>query len=280
MNELRKCQILQLNIANEVIKICEKNNISYIFIAGSMLGTIRHKGFIPWDDDLDIGMMRSEYKKFLKIAKNELPSNLFLQTWDTDTNFGLPITKIRLNGTKYIEKNSRNVEIHSGIYIDIFPFDNVPENEILMRAQRLGVTFFKHLLLNKCNYEYIDRSNKRKWFIGRIFKILSKFVSFSYIHKRFYSIMTKYNNNITKCVVAFGGASNLKKETLNRSWVIETEIRDFEGLKVNISREWDAYLKHFYGDYMTPPPENDRYIGHSITEIDFGKSLLAEGTNK
>lgn len=270
MDRLRKCQLLQLSIAKEVVKLCDVHSISYLLIAGSMLGAVRHNGFIPWDDDLDIGMTRENYDRFLEIAKTELPSNLFVQTWVTDANFALPIAKIRLYGTKYVEKNSKNVNINDGIYIDIFPFDNVPNNDYLMHIQRIRATFYKHILLNKCNYNYIDKRDKKKYLLGKIFRLFSHFMTLNHIHRKYYSIITRYNYYETERLTAFGGASTLKKETLKRSWVEKTTIHSFEDTKLNISQEWDKYLKHFYGDYLTPPPENIRYVGHSITEIDFG----------
>ena len=128
--QLAKVHLVQLEIANEVKKICENYKIKYFLIAGTLLGAVRHRGFIPWDDDLDMGMLRKDYIKFLKIARKELDDKYYLESWKVASGYGLPFTKIRMNGTKYIERNSKDVNCHLGIFIDIFPFDNVPDNKV------------------------------------------------------------------------------------------------------------------------------------------------------
>ena len=122
--ELKVTQQNLLDLMITLDGICRKENISYSLHGGTLLGAVRENGFIPWDDDMDIGMLRADYEKFLNVAKEKLNKKYFLQTWDTDEKFALPFAKIRLNGTKYIEHNSKNVDIHNGIYIDIFPYDN------------------------------------------------------------------------------------------------------------------------------------------------------------
>jgi len=123
MEEIHK---IQFEMALEVKRICQNHNIEYFLIAGTLLGAVRHKGFIPWDDDLDIGMLRIDYNKFISLAPIEMDKKYVLQTWDTDPGFALPSAKLRKSGTKYIERNSQKANIHNGIFIDIFPFDNAP----------------------------------------------------------------------------------------------------------------------------------------------------------
>lgn len=272
-NQLRQCQLLQLDIAKEVKRICKKHNIQYFLNAGTLLGAIRHKGFIPWDDDLDIGMLRSEYEKFIKIAPKELSKKYFLQTWDSDPYYAMPFAKIRLNGTKYVENNSRNVKLHQGIYIDIFPYDNIPDNRIKKKIQKYKAMFYWHLLLNKSGYDYVDKTQHIKYFLCFILKVLSNLFSYKKLHKDFYKTMTKYNFECTKNIVTFGGASSFEKETLKYEWVNKTEEKIFEDTVFLIPCMWDKYLTHFYGDYMTPPPEDKRYEGHSIIECDFGNEV-------
>jgi lipopolysaccharide cholinephosphotransferase len=129
-NTLQQVHKIQLEMALEVKRICEKHKIKYSIVAGTLLGAVRHNGFIPWDDDLDIAMLRDNYIKFIDICKDELNDSYFLQTWDTDPGFALPIAKLRKNSTKFVEKDFMEANIHCGIYIDILPFDSVPSENI------------------------------------------------------------------------------------------------------------------------------------------------------
>ena len=136
---LRDAQKLMTEILKEVHKICEKHNIKYFLDAGTLIGAVRHKGFIPWDDDLDIGMLREDYRKFLEIAKKELPDNLFLQTFDSDENYDIYQVpcKIRYNNTLFIQKViAENPDMHNGIYIDVLPYDSLPKSKFVYKIQR------------------------------------------------------------------------------------------------------------------------------------------------
>ena len=117
-------QKVMLEILVEIHRICVENNITYWLEAGTLLGAIRHKGFIPWDDDCDISMPRKDYERFLQIAQEKLPETMFLQTKETDKEYPLPWAKIRKNGTLLIETGETGEEkYHHGIFVDIFPYD-------------------------------------------------------------------------------------------------------------------------------------------------------------
>lgn len=276
---LRRCQLVQLEIANEIKRICESNCIHYSLIAGSMLGAVRHKGFIPWDDDLDIGMARKDFEKFIDIASKELKEDFFLQTWDTDNNFALPIAKIRKKHTRYVERNSSNVKINDGIYIDIFPFDNVPDNKMAYILQKYKSKILLHLLLNKNGYDYLKDSSGYKIILGRILRIISGLFSLDFLHEKMKKCMDKYNRVVTRRMVTFAGANRYEKETIQRTWLDNTMKAAFENTEFEISQDWQAYLEHFYGDFMTPPSIEHRFDGHSIILVEFENGDKWESTN-
>jgi len=260
---------IQLEMALEVKRICDKYNIKYSIIAGTLLGAVRHKGFIPWDDDLDIGMLREEYDRFIEVCKKELDDKYFLQTWDTDKDFPLPIAKLRKNGTRYVEKNSSKSNHHKGIYIDIFPFDNVPESTIKRKVQNIVTYILKRMLLIKKNYILWEDNEKLKRIIYKIVFIVSSLFPDYLIKDTLYRVMTMYNDRKTNKVVTFGGAYGYNKETINRQWLENNKPIIFENVEFSAPCDYEGYLTYLYRDYMTPPPENKRYNRHNIIEVRF-----------
>lgn len=271
INYLEKAHRIQLEIASETRRICEKHGIKYSLIAGTLLGAIRHKGFIPWDDDLDIGMLRPEYERFLKVAETELSGEYFLQTWDTDDEFGMPFAKIRKNGTVYIEKNSSKTNQHKGIYIDIFPFDVCPENKLSVMMHKTKTFIYKKALISKLGYEVWDDNRSLKHIVYMLIKLLSWPFSLGFIKKVFKREMCKYQNIDSGLVVAIGGSYGYDRETIRREWLDDLQLIEFENQKFLAPVGYDQYLTRLYGDYMVLPPEDKRYNRHNIIEVDFGE---------
>ena len=258
-------------MALEISRICEKYNIRYSIIAGTLLGAVRHKGFIPWDDDLDMGMLRDDFNKFIDVCEKELSDEYFLQIWETDPRFALPIAKIRKNGTRFVEENSAGLKLHSGIYIDIFPFDNVPKSRLFQFLQDKITYILKRILLIKMNYKLWEEDEVIKKALYKILKIFSVVLSINYIKSVLYKIMTINNNQESENVVAFGGAYGYKKETLKKKWLeVQLDI-DFESTKFSAPADYTDYLEYFYKDYMTPPPEDERHNRHKIIDLSFGE---------
>lgn len=265
--KLHNCQLI---IAREIKRLCDKHNIKYFIIAGTLLGAIRHGGFIPWDDDMDVGMLREDYEKFLKVAKTELGADFFLQTPETDENYGLPFAKILLNGTLLVEATAGS-NAKKGIFVDVFPFDVAPENEADRENHNKKTYFYKRLLLAKLNYNVCAKNDYVKRAVYFVLKIMSAFYSHDKLVKKLESEITRYNNSKTEDIVNIGGAYGYKKETIKADWVRDTVEIPFEDMTISAPVDYIKYLETFYGDYMTPPPEDKRYNRHSVTELDFGK---------
>lgn len=270
IQQLNKIHNLELKIAIEVKRICEKNNIKYFLTAGTLLGAVRHGGFIPWDDDMDIGMLRKDYEKFIKVCEKELSTEFYLQSWDTDFDYPFSYAKIRLNGTSFVEGFSENSGMHNGIFIDIFPFDNVPDSVYKRFIQGKKYYICKRLLWIKkglgTNMKEGNLNQKMKYYL---FWFFAHFFRYDSVKKYFYKIQIKYNNIITEKVVADGSYS-YAKESIKRKWVTNLELTKFETEEFLSYKDKHEYLKYFYGDYMKLPPE-DKRNRHLLRNVDFGK---------
>lgn len=267
--QLKKIHFLELKIALEIKRICEKHNIKYFITAGTLLGAVRHGGFIPWDDDMDIGMLRKDYEHFVKVCKTDLGKEFFLQTWDTDPNYPFSFGKIRLNGTRLVEEFSENGRIHNGIFVDIFPFDNVPDNLKEQKKQEKRYFICKRLLWIKKGMGTKMKEDCVKQAIKYyVFWLFSHLFRYHSIKNYFKKIQSKYNDRDTLKVVTDGSYA-YSKESLERKWVDNLEPIKFEAEEFMSFKDRIEYLKYFYGDYMKLPPK-EKQNGHILKNVDFG----------
>jgi lipopolysaccharide cholinephosphotransferase len=264
-------QELQLSIAMKVRHICEKHDIPYFLIAGTLLGAVRHKGFIPWDDDLDIGMLRENYDRFISLAQSELGNAYFLQTYTTDQHMPFPYAKLRINGTVMREASSLDCKWNNGIYIDIFPFDGVPENMLLRSMHASILKIIGHSLLIKC--EFIPLNVKKSPIKYGFYKAIKYPIKFllprKILIKGFDFFSRFYSNKKTRLVVAAGGSYGYKRETISRSWVEILAPLIFCNNSFNCPSAFEDYLVNLYGDYMKLPPVENRSSRHNIVELKF-----------
>lgn len=269
---LRKVQLIQLKIAKEIKRVCEENNINYFLDSGSLLGAVRHNGFIPWDDDLDIGMLRNDYEKFLNVATKTLKEDYFLQTWDTDKNYPLAFAKIRKKGTIYVEQVAEMSKAENGIYVDIFPYDVFPNKKIQKIRQGVFIEIYRRIMLIKLKYyPWTAKTtflNKVKTFIAYLpIFIISIFVNKEKIKQKYVHVMTMYNNRKTGFLYEQPSASRYGKyifpDTIFASFInLKFEDAEFS-CPVN-NKKW---LQIVYGDYMKLPPIEKRENRHRIIKI-------------
>ena len=262
---LKKIHAVLMIIAKEIKRICEKHNIHYFMLAGTQLGSVRHKGFIPWDDDMDLGMLREDYDKFLEICKTELDhEHFYVQNLDSESGFGKFYTRILLKNTYLTYDYIENVTGERGFFVDIFPYDNTPKSKILQKKQCMIMSFALRLIKEKSGY-----AHKCTTLGGKLQLLFTNFFSLEFLINLYTREMKRYNNKPTKLINSANSGNGYFKEILKKEWVLNTKPMEFEDITMPGIENYDEYLKYLYGDYMTIPPLEDR-VTHEFKEIDFG----------
>ncbi len=262
MTRLEEHQAVLFELLKEFDRVCRKHDIKYVLFAGSALGAVRHQGFIPWDDDLDIALAREEYEKLMNIDPGEWGNDYYLQR-EFSEHWPLHFSKLRKNNTTCLEKyHPKDREIHQGIYIDVFPIDNASDNMVSRKFQFAASKVVLAKALDKRGYE--TDSFRKKAFIG-LCKVLPL--------KPFYRIAKLSSATDSEYVHSFfGGTSSFKKGIYPRRWFTETIEMKFEGLSVPVSAYYDELLTTLYGDYMTLPSEEERKCKVHAIFVDTEKS--------
>lgn len=255
-----------LEIALEIKRICEKHDIKFFLIGGSLLGAVRHQGFIPWDDDMDIGFLRDDYQHFIQICAEELSDRFFLVTSD-EAKYGLPYAKVMLKNTTLLERGAPDLDCGDSIYVDIFPIDRFPEGSVHQKIHLLLTSFYKYALLVKCRYPAVMRNRKS---INQILvATFSRFVSKKFIVNMLDRLLALYNKKSTSYFYNSGSAYAYGKEIFPAA-SLEGDLAylQFCGYIFPCPSNYEKVLELLYGDYMQLPPEDKRYNRHGIIEID------------
>lgn len=251
-----KLQNIILNIMKYIDDLCEKNQIEYYIIGGTALGAVRHGGFIPWDDDLDIAMTRDNYERFLTICEKELNNeDFFLQVGRRD--WPLYFSKLRLKGTLFEEAGAGKeiTKENRGIFVDIFPLDVASNNKFCRIWQYLCS---KLLIAQAVRSRHYQTSS----IIKKMVMMLSFPLRFKIVENFFFKQVTRYNGKHTDFIGDFFEISKLKDASYpNRIWGKPIKI-EFENTFLCAPEMISNYLTYYFGDYMELPPVESRVCGH------------------
>lgn len=264
--KLAELKICELNILKCFISICDKIGVRYFLVGGTLLGAVRHKGFIPWDDDIDVGMFRSDYEIFISEAPKLLPDYYFLQNSKSDNQFPYCFSKIRDSRTTFIESVMKGLDINHGVFIDIFAFDSYPES----RFSKFLLEAKKKVLKTRIEKEFYYNEPLQRTMIGRM---IEKYALIRY--PKMHDALRAQDKLFQSCkespfVTNYSGAWG-KREIVKKNLLEESCILEFEGIKVIAPKYYHEYLTNVYGDYMKLPPV-EQQVGHHYTEyIDLKK---------
>ncbi len=256
-SQLRACQLKQLAILEEIDRICKAHGIEYWLDGGTLLGAVRHGGFIPWDDDIDIAMTKESLQKFKQVAPRELPPHLVLQSPE-DGLTKEPITKVRDRNSFYLEaSDDPSLGYEMGLYVDIFPFVDYPSvsREFTQRITK-GISKSSSILHHR-HYYSLRSAAELLWFGGK-YLLYSAIWRIAYV---FNSPRSHYGN-----IPVNNGYG--KKHRKDETWPLGSVV--FEGKTFPAPKNSDAYLRDLYDDYMTIPPEEKRQTHAIFMMADLG----------
>lgn len=259
--ELKAIQRIQLEMLQEVDRICRKCGIHYNIIAGTLLGAVRHKGYIPWDDDADVALLREEYDKFCDACKTELDtSKYYFQDHNATKGYRWGYGKLRRKDTLFLRENQQHMPYEQGIFIDIFPLDNVPMNKI-----KRGLHNFHCFCIRKTMWSSVGKLSDKSRFKRWCYWILDK-ISEERLFEHYDRFIKKSNAKDSQWVRILTYPTPTKDFGYRKAWYEVSKEISFEGVSLYGIKEWEEYLSFKFGDFWTLPEEKDRKI-HPITAL-------------
>ncbi len=260
-DQLRQLQLIELEMLIEVDRICKKCNIQYNIIAGTLLGAIRNGGFIPWDDDADIAMLRIEYEKFRKVCKEELDTSRFeFQDHRNTKGYRWGYGKIRRKDTLFLREHQEHMPYFQGVFIDIFPLDGVPDNYCLRAIKN-----FECFCIRKILWAKVGKIAEKNYIKRKVYEVLDRIPEEKVFH--YYHLMVRNANKKESRMVRI-----LMFPTPNtewgyyRSWYENSADIVFEEVTFQGIQDYKAYLTFKFGDYMKLPPVEERKV-HPVSKL-------------
>lgn len=256
----------EIKILKEIDMVCRKNQIEYSLAYGSLLGAVRHKGFIPWDDDIDIMLERKQYEKFLKVAEQQLGDDFYLVDGYRDKHYGMVFAKVMLKNTVMRESSIKTSKASDGVFVDVFPFDAIPDSEKLRNKQYRKAKFIKRIII--CRARYYFGQKGLRLLIYRLQRLLYLMLPKTTWMKMYEKNARRYEECENSSMLGnMAGVTILKHNSYPKEIFKDFIEIEFEGLKCKSVRDYDTVLKTTYGDYMQLPPEDKRIPHHFVEEL-------------
>ncbi len=255
----------------EVIRVCEVCNIPYFIQGGSAIGALYNKGIVPWDDDIDVGMTRENYERFLREAPAHLSPEYFLEWFGTEPNTPFYFAKVKRNNTLFVEEIWRHMDIHHGIFVDIFPYDRIPDWSWLEKFQRFQVKFWVNCFMGKqvwlwkhCGKCEIDEPLPKSWLGCAAIRLVTSVMSRKMIYWFMNTVMGHCNSWNTKYV----NIVRMPKDQIARADIENPVEMEFGGMMVKAPRNIETYLRHHYPNLRPVLPEEEQ-INHAPYKLSF-----------
>lgn len=249
-------------ILQEFDRVCKTLKIPYVLFAGTLLGAVRHKGFVPWDDDVDVMMLREDYDRFLREADSVLNQEGFFLQKEFSEHWPMFFSKLRMNNTTCLEKfHPKDPEIHQGIYIDIFPCDCAMGSEFGRKMQFLAS---KVVIAKSLDARGYDTDSRKKKLFMTVCRLLPM--------KPFLHIVKKGNSNSGMRHSFLGAGSRYEKNVILEAYFKNTVDMVFEDGMYPVPADYDGLLSQLYGDYMRVPPPEERAVKQHAILVDLENS--------
>lgn len=268
-DELAQLKKIELDILIEIDRVCRENHIPYSLAWGTLIGAVRHKGFIPWDDDIDIMMERRYYDKFCKIVDGALGKNFVFVDYKRYEDYGLPFSKVAAKNTLMLEASSQYARIHHGVWVDIFPIDETSDDLKKRQKQYDRAQAVKSVMLCKGHY-YFGQTGIKK-LIYTLRRKIYRFCDKKNLTREFEMNAKKYSKQKGKYLLSLCGNAGVNKNTYDRNAFKKYIELEFEGHKFMAISGYDSLLRTTYGDYMKLPSAEQQIPHHYVEKLDFSK---------
>lgn len=265
--DLPRLRLVQLELLCEFAKVCDALGLKFFAIAGTALGAVRHGGFIPWDDDIDLGMTRVDFETLIRESPGVLDSRFFLQHHSTDPLFPLPMAKLRREGSLFVEAAADSVAVHQGIFIDVFPLDRKPRSRSLQRVHSMAINTMTRLTRVRSGYSLNTNKRIAPLMIALVRTAL-RMVPGRLLHATQDRVLRRFEASAGPFTIA-GGSYGYGRESFDPAWLADLKVLKFESVQIPVFTRVEAYLTQLYGNYMTLPPPEARVSPHGPLEVKF-----------